>query len=596
MVDFSLVYRYAVVLQDPKHDATEQPRFDVRAYDSLTLGPLPCFQFSYVADSGLPGFYNAPYPDTAVRCRNWSTGTINLGGWGGRTVIIDFATGDCSLGQHFGYAYVDMSYGLFAIKTVSCDADSITLNGPPGFNVYSWYDSTTGVLVDTARNFKIPKPAASKIFMLVLMPYPGYGCPDTLYTTVLPEPKLFHACPDTVVCPGGNARLYIIPEDTGTITYEWSPGGVGCPTCPTTSATPAVTTQYIVTGTNSIGCSKKDTVNVLVTMGITQPASDTFICQGGAASLSIAATSAFLPLSYAWSPPGGLSCTNCAAPAASPGTTTTYSVQVTDAMGCKLNDQLTVSVDDMKVDPKNEIICDAVGVTLSTGTTSASPPFTYSWLPAEQISCDDCPSPYATPTLTTTYTFTVTNAKGCSTQGSIKVIVDTLLLHAMPDTTICNGFPVILIAAAKSKAGVDVSYTWAPSFGLNCANCPATEVHPPATTVYTIMATAGACTVYDSVTITIDTCDIYIPNSFTPNADGLNDIFRVVGHLDYFHDFSFSIYNRWGQRVFYTEDISSGWDGRYKGIDAELGTYFYMVLYSLYDRKHMMKGDFHLIR
>jgi gliding motility-associated-like protein len=86
------------------------------------------------------------------------------------------------------------------------------------------------------------------------------------------------------------------------------------------------------------------------------------------------------------------------------------------------------------------------------------------------------------------------------------------------------------------------------------------------------------------------------PSAFTPNGDGLNDLIGVVGTLKYYTNFSLSIYNRWGQRVFYTEDIYAGWDGIFNGTKQDLGTYFYMIYYSLEGKKHMMKGDFQLIR
>ncbi len=597
MVDFSLIYRYAVVFQDPGHAASVQPRFEVRAYDSFTTGPLPCFQFTYVAAYGLPGFYNSTI-DTFIRCRSWATGSINLSGFAGKTVFIDFATGDCGLSAHFGYAYIDMSYGLFAVKTVVCDADSITLTAPPGFHVYKWYDSTTGVLVDTTQIIRVAKPATPMVYRIVLLPHPGYGCPDTLYTTVLPHPLLFHAGADTLVCPGGNANLYTIPDDTGAISYSWSPAdGVSCPTCPTTTATPAVSTQYIVTGTNSLGCDKKDTIEVTVPMTKGPPPGDTLICMGDKAALTTNATSPFPPLTFAWSPPAEVDCSACLSPYASPTVTTAFSVIITDGMGCRLYDTINVTVGGMLLQPENEIICNGVSTMLSVATIPDAEPLTYSWLAADgSLSCTGCTNPYAAPAATTVYTVTVSDTNGCSRQATLSVIIDTLDLGVMPDTTLCAGFPVILHAYAESKAGMTISYAWTPVSGLACANCTAPEAIPPGTTVYTVTVTDNACTRYDSVTVTIDPCDIHLPTAFTPNSDGMNDIFRVIGRLSYFRDFTFSIYNRWGERVFYTEDIEAGWDGTYKGITADLGTYFYMATYTLYGKKHMMKGDFHLVR
>ncbi len=594
-VDFSLIYRFAVVLEDPGHSVSVQPRFEVRAYDSFTTGALPCFQFAYVAAATIPGFYNSTI-DTTVRCRGWSTGSINLSGFSGKTVIIDFASGDCGLGAHFGYGYLDMSYGLFAIKTVACDSDSITLIGPTGFNVYKWFDSSTGVLVDTNRSTRVPKPTSPVTYMLVLEPYPGYGCPDTIYSKVLPQPHLFDGCPDTVICPGASANLSITPLDTG-LTYAWTPDtSVSCPTCPTITVMPKASTTYIVTVTNGLGCVKTDTIEVVVPANILEPMPDKFICMGDNTMLSASATQVVLPLTFAWQPSPDLSCDNCPTPVASPTITSTYNVLITDAKGCTLRDTVTVMVGGMLLAPKNDLICKGNSTTLDPGIITNAHPLTYIWQPAAQLSCSDCPAPYATPLSTTVYTVTVTDTNGCSKQGTALVILDAVSVNTIPDTTLCVNFPVPLLAYGESGQAGSIKYRWEPPYGLSCADCDAPQASPAQTTTYTVTVADSACSAAASVTINIDPCDILVPTAFTPNGDGMNDFFRVVGRLGYFRDFKFSIYNRWGERVFYTEDIDAGWDGTYKGITADLGTYFYMATYTLYDKKHMMKGDFHLIR
>ena len=74
---------------------------------------------------------------------------------------------------------------------------------------------------------------------------------------------------------------------------------------------------------------------------------------------------------------------------------------------------------------------------------------------------------------------------------------------------------------------------------------------------------------------------IYIPNAFSPNADGLNDAFKVVHPPDNLSSFSMQIYNRWGQMVFESSDVSHGWDGKHKGNGAPAGTYVYRIKYTV---------------
>jgi gliding motility-associated-like protein len=153
------------------------------------------------------------------------------------------------------------------------------------------------------------------------------------------------------------------------------------------------------------------------------------------------------------------------------------------------------------------------------------------------------------------------------------------------DTALCLGELLHLPVFAGSRA----SFTW--SDGSTAPNFTVTGTGTYWTTVSNICGNAS-----DTINVTYEFCDIWFPSAFTPNGDGLNDIIRVVGSLSAYKDFSLSIFNRWGERVFYTQDIYAGWDGKYKSINAELGTYFYMIFYSLHGKKDMMKGDFQLIR
>ncbi len=674
--DFMLIYRYAVVFQDPGHIPAEQPRFEVTAYDSITNNPIPCAQFLYVSDSNLPGFTRSTV-DTQVYYRNWSSGSINLSGLGGSTIIIDFATADCGYGGHFGYGYLDMTYGLFAITAVACDTDSITLTAPPGYNLYAWYDSTTGTFIDTSRLLRVPNPSVSATYKIVMQPYAGYGCPDSIYTKVVHSNLTINPSNDTVICPGDTISLHMGANDTARpLRYSWVPNAwISCLTCDTISVAPSVNTTYIATVTNSMGCSKKDTFNVVMAMSVGIN-NDTILCKGRTMTLSTIATGA-LPLSYAWSPASGLSCTGCPSPVANPSATTTYVVTVSDANGCTVKDTINITRDDIGIIPMKDtaiclgnstilqsvitgtalpfiynwqplpglscyncstpvaspsvkttflmtatdafgcvvgdtvtvsvgginlsptpstIICGGTGTTLTAGAISDALPLSYKWSPSTSLSCDNCATPFASPLETINYTVTVEDTLGCTVQATININVDTLILEKMNDTIICRGFPKALFAKAISNA-YPLSYSWTPAYGLNCTDCPSPIATPKNTTTFTVTVTdSNSCTATDTVMITTDPCDITLPNAFTPNGDGLNDLYRVYGHLDYFKDFSFSIYNRWGERVYYSENILGGWDGVYNGVDQELGTYFYMVLYTLYDEKHMLKGDFHLIR
>ncbi len=104
------------------------------------------------------------------------------------------------------------------------------------------------------------------------------------------------------------------------------------------------------------------------------------------------------------------------------------------------------------------------------------------------------------------------------------------------------------------------------------------------------------CTASDSSWVTVvPCCDIYLPNAFSPNGDGKNDIFRAIAKGPQRH-FEFRIFNRWGNVVFATVRDTDGWDGRYNGEPAELGTYFYLLRYDCEGTERIMKGEAILVR
>jgi gliding motility-associated-like protein len=87
---------------------------------------------------------------------------------------------------------------------------------------------------------------------------------------------------------------------------------------------------------------------------------------------------------------------------------------------------------------------------------------------------------------------------------------------------------------------------------------------------------------------------VFVPSAFSPNNDDKNNTFNIVA--SYITLKKFEIYNRWGQMVFFTNTLGKGWDGKYKGQDAEIGTYYYFIEYEAYGKKKTLKGDVNLIR
>lgn len=266
--NYSLLYKYAVVFQNPGHSASEQPRFEVKVYDSATGAPLPCAQFTYVATSNLPGF-TLSNQGSQIWYKPWTTASIDLSGLAGQTIIVDFATGDCDLGGHFGYGYIDMSCGLFQVLSAICNSSpTITLSAPPGFLNYTWYDSSMSQVIGSGQNVTINSPSQNTVYQVVLNPYQGFGCPDTLQTLVAVSNVNIAVSNDTVICKNTPFQLYANASGSSTFfNYQWSGTGVSqlsCTQCDTTTLIPVNSSTYYVNATDQYGCNSADSVQVIV--------------------------------------------------------------------------------------------------------------------------------------------------------------------------------------------------------------------------------------------------------------------------------------------------------------------------------------------
>jgi gliding motility-associated-like protein len=329
--NFSMIYRYATVLQDPSHSAAQQPRFVVRAFDSATLSPVPCANYNYVATASMPGFISVG----SVRYLPWSTGALDLSGMGGTTVAIEFTTADCSLGGHYGYAYIDLQCGLFQIMTTSCDTlTPPTLSAPPGFQTYTWYDSSTfSTLYGSTQNITIATPTSPITLAVILTPYPGFGCTDTLYTRVIPAHMALNPSSDTAICVGSGVMLNPNATDIALpLTYSWAPAaGLSCTTCATPIASPTTTTAYTVTVTNTSGCTQSHVFNVsIISHVVTTVTIDTPSCNGFSdGSASVTALTGTGPYTYLWTTTPVQTTSVATGLAAG-----TYSVMVMDTLGC----------------------------------------------------------------------------------------------------------------------------------------------------------------------------------------------------------------------------------------------------------------------
>jgi len=198
------------------------------------------------------------------------------------------------------------------------------------------------------------------------------------------------------------------------------------------------------------------------------------------------------------------------------------------------------------------------------------------------------------------YTVQVTDGNGCSGTSApiVAVLNEPPVVNTVPDTLIIDDGSLGQLAVSTTATGL-VSYLWSPAATLTCANCPSPLAFPQTPTVYTVFGTQNGCPGEpDSVLVLINQVDLVLPNAFTPNGDGLNDVFRVTNDVLY-PVFELAIFNRWGEVIYRSDDIRSGWDGTFRGKDQESGVYVWLIRFrkgSETGEEVTLKGNVTLLR
>lgn len=268
----------------------------------------------------------------------------------------------------------------------------------------------------------------------------------------------------------------------------------------------------------------------------------------------------------------------------------TYNVSVTSAKGCASKDSVTTS---LLLRPtvnagNDQEICEGSSVQLiSTGSNNIT---SYQWSPGVGLSNQQIPNPVASPDETTLYTLTVAN-NSCMLSDSVLVTVNqNPFANAGPDKVIIKGQSTTLNGTA---AGTDVTYLWTPDINLTGTTSLNPVVSPVTGQEYelSVYSNKGCKTATDKVLVKVYE-QLYIPNSFTPNGDGLNDNWNIET-LKAYPGAEVKVFNRYGQIVFDNHGKSIWWDGTFKGELQQPGAYVYLV--DLKNGTALIKGIVYII-
>jgi gliding motility-associated-like protein len=294
--------------------------------------------------------------------------------------------------------------------------------------------------------------------------------------------------------------------------------------------------------------------------------------------------------SYQWTGPGGFtSVEQSPSFTASNASAGQYAVVISDNFGCKVTGSTTVT---MLTAPKavvngKQSIClgDSVILEASGGDT-------YTWVPTINLSDPAASNPIAKPTSTTRYIVAIVDSNYCSDTASVLVVVNPKpIVNAGGEKAVIKGQSITLDGSVGDPTSVE--YGWVPSPTLNNIHLLDPVANPDVNTNYVLTATSifGCGNTADTAIVKV--LNLGVPNAFTPNGDGRNDIWHIPA-LQAFPNAVVTVYNRYGQKVFESSGGNKDWDGRYRNADLPAGAYVYAI--DLKNNNPVIKGTVIIVR
>ena len=312
---------------------------------------------------------------------------------------------------------------------------------------------------------------------------------------------------------------------------------------------------------------------------------DFIICAGDSIDLFTGGYWGVPPYYYEWLPDGTLSDTIWVAP----DTDTWYTAIIHDQ--CEVQDtvqQLVTVLPAPSLSPGPFEGCYEVEANAGSGYAS------YVW-------SDGQTGQFATFDSSGTYYVTVTDGNGCvGISDPVEVIVHTYPnINAIPDTVFVSDGELAEMSVTTTSTG-DVTFNWTPAENVTCTDCADTYgiVYTALGYFYVTGEEFGCVSPPDTVVVINTQTDLIVPNAFTPNADGLNDVFKPYSELIY-PKYELYIYNRWGEEIFFSDDMLFGWDGTRNAMEQEVGTYIWVITYQRFNdqgKVYTLKGTVTLLR
>ncbi len=497
---------------------------------SLSINyPTPC-SYTWAPNYAISGIYSSN-PVVAPLVSTIYTLTLNDtlcgNGVSTRTVLVDVKTNTSA---------------IVSSPPNACVFNTLVLSTNPACLSYTWGSGQTTPTVQCL----IPG-----LYSIQTVDSNGCKGSDSIYIyKSIPVSSSFNT-----LCGGQNVQLSSV---FGSYRYQWIPAaGLSSDTIYNPVASPMATTIYTLTLTNGYcKSSASHTVFIKPAPNAKISSNRTDFCTADTIRLS---TDPSYP-SYLWN-------TGDTGPVIKTLVSGLYSVTIADTNGCTGFDSLRIIIyPPLVVIPSFNALC--YGQSLQLFAPAGS--YSYKWFPTATLSGATVYNPIVQPLVSTIYTLVISNGP-CA----------ALVLH----TVVVNPTPSLELSPLHSEllpgenvqlhARADTVCTWYPNSNLSCFRCNTPLAGPEnSTTYYCYVVNRYGCS--NTKTLTVDvTPTFYVPNTFTPNGDGLNDVFRPA--FTGYKELNIMIFDRWGELLYTGSSPESGWNGSYKGQEAEQGQYVYKI-------------------
>jgi gliding motility-associated-like protein len=587
---------------------------------------------------------NSPNPNAVhlrdVWAKNWTEVTFDLSPYRGQQVTLTFETDNCVPGGHFAYSYVALRNVCAGLQISgfpdACVGSTLTYSIPALTGAsYQWSVPGDWTIVEGTDSSVLQVKIGSDAGAVVA--HETNSCANlqaTLAVTTRPPTIAGAVSGGSEVCAGSNTNELVLTGNKGSI-LNWQASTDGVNWTAITNTTPTLTAQDLLTTTsyravvqNGASCdvdtSSASTVPVdpQTVGGQLTPSSQEF-CIGQNKDALLTLTGAVgKPVDWQ-SSPDALTWTDFSpvytetqyqlAGITAP---TQYRVVVKSGV-CPPENSAPANIDIVNTpfpqatyDPADTLICYNTSASLNATITVGTD---YAWMNtgplADQGNGTISSLPYstgatATPLTTTDYILHIENA-GCPNllKDTFHIrVYQPIIVDAGNDTAVVINQPLQLHASSNDTASAGDTFNWTPIIGLNDPDIadPIGTYNAETDSIrYIVKATSipYGCTGYGQVLVRVFKTgpDIFVPNAFTPGG-GTNNIFRPIAvgiqSLQYFR-----VYNRWGQLMYTTSRLETGWDGRYNGRMMEPGAYVWMVQGISYMGKIVFhKGTMVLVR